>query len=231
MQHLLLLHGALGAAPMLEPLKQALQANYQVHTLNFSGHGGLELSASFTMDVFAADIKRLLDEKKIDQVSIFGYSMGGYAALYFALQHPTRVKRIYTLATKFAWSPATAEKETKLLNPEKIEEKVPKFAATLAQRHAPQNWKDIMHRTARMMMQLGQQPPLTPENLASITIPVQVSVGDQDTMVSVEETRWAFTHLPQANLQVLPATKHPLETIPKQRLAYEVTQFLGPQTV
>lgn len=231
MQHLLLLHGALGAAPMLEPLKQALQANYQVHTLNFSGHGGLELSASFTMDVFAADIKRLLDEKKIDQVSIFGYSMGGYAALYFALQHPTRVKRIYTLATKFAWSPATAEKETKLLNPEKIEEKVPKFADTLAQRHAPQNWKDVMHRTARMMMQLGQQPPLTPENLASITIPVQVSVGDQDTMVSVEETRWAFTHLPQANLQVLPATKHPLETIPTQRLAYEVTQFLGPQTV
>lgn len=234
MQNILLLHGALGSADTLDPLKQALEGKYKVYTLDFSGHGGKAIPGEpYSMHLFANDISALLEKEEIAQTHIFGYSMGGYAALYFALQHPERVNSIFTLATKFAWSPETAAKETKMLDPAKVEEKVPAFAQALAQRHAPQDWKTVMRKTADMMLHLGKAPGLTTDNLPMLEVPVRVSVGDRDNMVSVEETLWAYKHLPNASLMVLPATRHPLETIPTAKLAAELDDFIStvtPQT-
>lgn len=234
MQHILLLHGALGSADTLSPLKQELEGKYKIHTFDFSGHGErAALDEPYSMRLFAGDIAVFLEKETIAQTHIFGYSMGGYAALYFALQHPERVSSIFTLATKFAWSPETAVKETKMLDPIKVEEKVPAFAQLLAQRHAPQDWKTVMRKTADMMLHLGNAPVLTPDNLPMLQVPVRVSVGDRDNMVSVEETVWAYQHLPNASLMVLPATRHPLETIPTAKLAAELESFINtvtPQT-
>ncbi|MFD2246811.1 alpha/beta fold hydrolase [Pontibacter ruber] len=226
MQNLLLLHGALGSEATLFPLKEQLQPYFHTYTLGFSGHGGKAIPAApFGMDMFAQDILNLLDEQQLESTYLFGYSMGGYAALCFARQHPDRVKGIFTLATKFDWSPETAAKETRLLNPAKIQEKVPQFAQTLASRHAPQNWKEVMQKTAEMMHHLGAQPPLSAETLAEVTVPVQVGVGDRDNMVSVEETTWAYRQLPQARLLVLPNTPHPLEKVATEKLSQEIRQF------
>lgn len=40
MQHLLLLHGAIGAKDQLERLEQLFNATHTVHRINFNGHGG-----------------------------------------------------------------------------------------------------------------------------------------------------------------------------------------------
>ncbi|WP_276498478.1 alpha/beta fold hydrolase [Pontibacter litorisediminis] len=228
MENLLLLHGALGAAAMLEPLKQALQDTYHVHTMDFTGHGGRPLPQEpFTMQLFVQDIGQFLEERQLEHTHVFGYSMGGYAALSLALQYPERLRSVYTLATKFAWSEEAAEKETKLLSPEKVEEKVPAFATTLAQRHTPQDWRQVMRHTAAMMRQLGHSPILTPESLPQLQLPVQVAVGDRDNMVTVEETLWAYRLLPNARLQVLPNTRHPLETLSVPDLSQLIRQFIG----
>lgn len=226
MENLLLLHGALGAATTLEAIKDKLQGQFNVYTLDFSGHGGRLISPEpFSMTLFSQDILNLMEQEGIEQTHIFGYSMGGYAALTFALQNPERVRSIFTLATKFAWSPEAAAKEAKLLDPEKIELKVPQFAETLRNRHAPQDWKELMHKTAEMMQHLGQKPPLNPQNLPSLHLPVQVAVGDCDNMVGLEETIWAYHLLANARLLVLPDTKHPLELVPVERLVNEILTF------
>ncbi|WP_162428163.1 alpha/beta fold hydrolase [Pontibacter pudoricolor] len=228
MENLLLLHGALGAATMLEPLKQALAESYNVYTLNFAGHGGNALlEQGYSIELFAQNVVDFMRDRQLEQVHIFGYSMGGYVGLYLAQQYPGLIKSVFTLATKFAWSEETAAKEVKMLNPDKIKEKVPQFAAMLAQHHAPQLWEQVMHKTAAMMQQLGKQPVLTPDILAQLQLPVQVAVGDQDTMVSLEETIAAYRNLPNGRLLVLPATKHPLETIAVSRLAQEINLFLA----
>lgn len=232
MENLLLLHGALGAASAMAPLAQALGEQFQVYVLDFTGHGGKPLPQEpFSMQLFVQDIFLLLEENGISSAHIFGYSMGGYAALCLAQQQPQRVKSIFTLATKFAWSPEAAAKETKLLDPEKIEEKVPAFATTLATRHHPQDWKQVMHKTAQMMLQLGEKPVLIADVLQQIQVPVQLTVGDQDNMVTVEETLWAYRQLPVARLQVLPATRHSLETISVDKLSQEIRQFINSLTV
>ncbi|GAB3203032.1 pimeloyl-ACP methyl ester carboxylesterase [Pontibacter aydingkolensis] len=228
MENLLLLHGALGSAATLSDIQQALLGKYNVYTLDFSGHGGLAIPQQpYSMDLFSKDILKLLDDRGIQQTHIFGYSMGGYAALYFALQYPERVNSIFTLATKFAWSLEAAAKESKMLNPEKVEEKVPQFAHTLSKRHAPQDWKQVMHKTAEMMQHLGATPALTSDNMPQLQIPVLFGIGDRDNMVTIEETIWAYKLLPNASLLVLPATRHPLETVSVTRITSEIEQFTG----
>lgn len=152
--------------------------------------------------------------------------MGGYAALAAALQQPTAVASVFTWGTKFAWSPEGAAHETRLLNPAKVAEKVPHFAATLAQRHGPDRWQPLMQHTAAMMQQLGTHPLLTQDSLPQLQRPVQIAVGDSDTMVDIKETLWAYRLLPQAYLQVLPATQHPFETLSITELSAHIRQFI-----
>ncbi|EJF09618.1 MULTISPECIES: alpha/beta fold hydrolase [Pontibacter] len=228
MPDLLLLHGALGAASTLQPLQQLLKSDFTVHTLNFQGHGGNTLpDKPFRIEQFAEDVLRYLDQHQLQRVDIFGYSMGGYVALYLALQHPDRVGSIFTLATKFAWSPDTAAKEVKMLQPDKVQEKVPAFAAILAARHQPTDWQEVMRYTADMMLHLGNDPLLTEETLSRIQLPVRVSVGDRDNMVSLQETTWAYQQLPNASLQVFPHTHHPLERVDLNQLQHQIRQFFG----
>jgi hypothetical protein len=57
--------------------------------------------------------------------------MGGYVALYLASANENLLDKIANLGTKFDWNPETALKESKMLNVEQIEIKVPKFAEVL----------------------------------------------------------------------------------------------------
>ena len=79
-----------------------------------------------------------MNENYIQTIDIFGYSMGGYVALWLARFYPDRVGKIFTLGTKLKWNDEEAEKEIKMLNPEKVELKVPAFAQQLAERHGEQ---------------------------------------------------------------------------------------------
>ncbi|HAX49045.1 MAG TPA: alpha/beta hydrolase, partial [Bacteroidetes bacterium] len=102
MKKILLLHGAIGSQEQLEPLKIELSGKYEVHTFNFTGHGGSEIPHEpFSIEMFAGDIIDHVNSNDLAGIDIFGYSMGGYAALYAAHKNPGKIGRIFTLATKF----------------------------------------------------------------------------------------------------------------------------------
>lgn len=227
MRPLLLLHGALGAAGQLTPLKQALAGMYEVHTFSFSGHGGRALpQGGLSISLFADELLAYMDAHGLQQAAVFGYSMGGYVALYLAKNHPGRISRIITLATKFQWDPPTASREVALLNPEKITAKLPHFARDLAQRHAPVPWQELLYATAQMLRHMGADSPLKLEDYARITLPVLLLLGDRDQMVNLEETLAVFKALPQAAMGMLPHTPHPLEQSDPELLALLIHRFL-----
>src|SRR5687767_14752253 len=228
MEKLLLLHGALGAKTQLESLKNTLSATFEVYTLDFYGHGSETLSDEpYRIAGFAEQVNRFLEEKKLDSISVFGYSMGGYVALYLAAKYPGKVKRAFTLATKFDWNEASAEKEIRMLDPEKIATKVPVFATELSERHGAHYWRNVLRKTSEMMLDLGKQKALAEEELAQLEIPVIIAVGDRDPMVSLEETVTASKQLKNGALLVLPNTVHPLEKVPLARLVFDCEQFFG----
>lgn len=224
MTDLVLLHGALGSKVQLEELKTLLQTHFTVHTLNFQGHGDLVSDEPFSIRLFVENVLDYLNKNDIQTCAIFGYSMGGYVALKLAQEHPARVDRIVTLATKFAWSPEIAAKETALLNPAKIEEKVPKFAAALAQLHT--DWKTVMLQTAGCMTDLGNQPSLAETDFHEITIPVSLLLGSEDNMVTREETQAVAQHLPDAYVELIDGWQHPIERINKDELAIILNRLL-----
>lgn len=225
---LLLLHGALGDKSQFDALAPLLAPHWDVRVLDFAGHGAAPLTQEgFSIGHFADNLFTFLDEQEIARAHLFGYSMGGYVALYAADRHPDRIASIFTLATKFAWTPDGAERETRQLDPERIAAKVPAFAQTLEARHPALGWRTVLHHTRALLEGLGAHPIVTPDILNRLTQRVRVALGDRDTMVTLDETIAAYQALRGGELQVLPATPHPLERVSPTRLAAACMDFFG----
>lgn len=224
MQKLLLLHGALGSAAHFGHLKELLADAFEIHTLNFKSHGGREVVDTISIPGFAEEVLAYLNENGIDKISIFGYSMGGYVALYLARKHPERIDKLFTLATKFNWTPEGAAKEAAMLDPITINEKVPKYAAALEQLHG-NNWKALMRITADMMLGLGNNPALKDDDFTQIKAEVLLSVGDKDVMVTMAETQNVQRLIPNAEFLVLPDTIHPIDRVNQEELAGAMRKF------
>jgi len=225
-KNLLLLHGALGSKTQLQPLQQLLSSDFKVHTLNFEGHGGRPSDHEFDMERFAENVVEKLQALGISSAHIFGYSMGGYVALTLAKKHPKMVDRIVTLGTKFNWSLESAQQEVQMLNPAKIEEKVPAFAKRLHELHQPNDWKEVMHKTADMMLALANGNKLTDTDLQQIQHHVLIGVGTLDHMVSVEESENAATQLPNGILKVIEDVQHPIEKVDLNVVATVIRDFI-----
>ncbi|RYZ19526.1 MAG: alpha/beta hydrolase [Chitinophagaceae bacterium] len=224
MRPLLLLHGALGGPDILQPLSALLQDQFTLYCPALPGHAGVP-TEEYRMEGLVDFLEAYLDREGLERPLLFGYSMGGYAALALAARAPGRLGAVATLATKLHWTPEGATKEARMLQPETIEAKVPAFADALARRHAPLDWKAVVAGTAALMQDLGNNPLLTAEQYRRIADPVLLLLGDRDGMVSIEETRDAFAQISGAQLGLLPGTPHPLEKVPVELLAAMLRHF------
>jgi pimeloyl-ACP methyl ester carboxylesterase len=228
MQHIILLHGALGSKDQLQPLTKVLEHSFQVHNFNFSGHGGRPFpDIAFSIPLFAEQIATFMKDTNIEQANIFGYSMGGYAALYLAKHHPDKINRLITLATKFHWDNKTAAREVKMLDGKTIQEKVPAFAAQLQQRHAPNDWLVLLDKTKELLTGLGAQNALQIDDYTYINTPSLILLGDRDKMVPLEETTAVYKQLPNAQFGVLPGTPHAFEQVNLSVLAEMISRFIN----
>jgi pimeloyl-ACP methyl ester carboxylesterase len=215
MNPIVLLHGALGSSAQLELLAEKFNSvGRKAFPLNFSGHGGAAFTRSeFGIETFAQDLLKFFNDKKIDQADVFGYSMGGYVALWLAHLHPERIGKIVTLGTKFDWNAESADKEIRKMNPQKIEEKVPAFALALKERHAPNDWREVLSKTARMMRELGEKPLLIENVLRQIKSPAHILLGDLDEMADLNFSKQVSAWLPFGKFDLLPNTPHPIEKV------------------
>jgi pimeloyl-ACP methyl ester carboxylesterase len=219
MNPVLLLHGALGSKSQLDPFKTLLEAEgVTAYAINFSGHHGEAFGEGFGIETFSRDILKFLNEHALAKVDIFGYSMGGYVALWFSHSYPQRVGKIITLGTKFDWDPTSATREVKKLDPEKILEKVPAFARILQHRHAPNDWKELLKKTSAMMTALGDKPLLSDPVLKTISHQVLILLGDQDDMADREYSLEVADRLPNGKFLLLENTPHPIEKVDVKKL-------------
>lgn len=224
-QSLILLHGALGTKNEFDELAPKLENHFNLHRMDFEGHGETgSINHPFRMEHFAENVLNYLDENKIKQANIFGYSMGGYVALVLAKHQPKRVKKVATLGTILQWNEEIAGRECRYLNPAKIEEKVPHFAQKLEKRH-PNGWKEVVDKTREMMQHLGEDPNLKNEDWSELQPEIRFHVGDRDMTAGLESTIDIYKKIEQTELSVLPATPHPFEKVNKEKLAGSLREF------
>ncbi|MCC7466545.1 MAG: alpha/beta hydrolase [Saprospiraceae bacterium] len=202
------LHGALGSAASFEKYLSARPGSV---ALNLPGHGGVPTNGPFSMAGFAESVIQELDSRNMAQADIFGYSMGGYLGLWLAWKHPERLRSIKTYGTKLDWNPEVAAGMSRMFDPEKIEAKAPPLAASLAQQHGPERWKDLCRDTAAFLYELGQGNGLPESAFAEIKCPVTIGWGALDNVVTEAESRKVAELIPGARFVILPEGKHLME--------------------
>ncbi|AWH84828.1 alpha/beta hydrolase [Flavobacterium album] len=92
---LLIIHGFLGTSDNWKTLSGQYAANgFQVHALDMRNHGKSFHSNDFTYADMVQDVVDYCNGHQLAKVDIIGHSMGGKAAMFFAVQYPERVDRI-----------------------------------------------------------------------------------------------------------------------------------------
>ena len=225
MDNLLLLHGAASTQAQFEALVPLLSEHFHVHTFDFDGHGSRSNSDQpFRIESFTADVLHYMDTQGIAQAHIFGYSMGGYVGMVLALTQPSRVSKVFTLATKYGWTPEVAAKEVGFLDADKILAKVPRYAESLQQQHGD-HWRTMLDKTKALLTNLGDHNLLDTAALKRIETPVRIGIGDRDTMVSIEESLAVYRALPSGEFQVFPNTPHPFDKVSPALIAEAIQQL------
>lgn len=225
---ILFLHGALGTSQDMEPLMAIFrERGFETLAFNFSGHGlNASLPAEFRIDLFARDLDSFIRKHHLVNPIIVGYSMGGYVALYHKANfEDSPVSRIFTYGTKFNWSEQAVKKELTMLDPDHIQEKYPQFAETLKSKHG-ETWKHLLYSTAHMVQHLERLDGLTREDMDEVDIPVTLIRGDQDRMVTSEETQLTSTWLMRGQVKTISHSKHELERSNLKEIADVVISHL-----
>lgn len=210
---IILLHSALGTSNDLNELETHLrEEGLNPLSFTFSGHGHNPKEAKeFRIDFFANELDLFIKNNKLESPIVFGHSMGGYVALYHKANYEdSPVKAIYGHGVKFNWTEQAVLKELPMLNPEHLEKNFPQQVENLIQKHGT-NWKQLLRQTAHMIQNLEKLDGLTKEDLNDITIPVYLLLGDQDRMVTSEETTLTANSLPRGYVKTISHSKHDIQ--------------------
>lgn len=184
-----------------------------------------KMTEAFTQDIQVEVVKALLDELKMDKVSILGTSYGGEVALQFAVKYANRVHRMVlanTVAKTNAWLKEIGEAWNYAVNvPEAY------YSTTIPTIYSPRyydrkkEWmaqrKEVLTKTAFANKDfLDSMVRLTNsandhdvvDALPKIEIPTLIIGCEQDHITPLEEQRFMAERMPNAELIILPETGH-----------------------
>ena len=176
-----------------------------------------------TMDLIADLAAALLDHLGLARAVVGGVSMGGYAAFRFLARHPRRLAGLVLSNTRAAADTDAARASRR----DMMEVARRQGPAEVAKRMIPRllgettRWEypEVVKRVRRMIEEysaeeivdlleaLASRPDST-LLLGSIQVPTVVIAGEEDVIVSPEETRSWASHIPGVQLRVIPRCGH-----------------------
>jgi pimeloyl-ACP methyl ester carboxylesterase len=224
---ILLLHGALNTSDQFTLLSEKLEPFFNVYSFDFSGHSQELYEDVLDMTFLVRDVAQYMDRMESETCHIFGYSMGGYAAVSYAKSQPKKLGNIVTLGTKWDWNPTSSANEVAMLDPEMMTEKVPSYVAKLQAMFGEKNWMNVVRNTASLMFDLGHGGGLTEEDYRKIETDVLILRGSDDKMVTAESSKEVAGWLKNGTYKEIDGAPHPLEKVDLDVLVDEIVGFCG----
>jgi pimeloyl-ACP methyl ester carboxylesterase len=212
---LLLLHGNGQSISAFQEQIGELAKHYEVIAVDTRAHGNSQdlTAGALTYDLFAADIRQLLDSLHLRNVHVVGWSDGGNTALKLALQYPAYVNRLVLMGANLFPTSEALEPDFLQLLQRRLREASKLPAAQTGQQ-------------VRLLHLLLQEPQMTFQELHTITSPVLVMAGQQD-VIREAHTRAIARHIPRAELLILPGASHYAPQEVPQVFNKAVLRFLG----
>ena len=201
---IVLLHGFCGSKDYWGKVIPALSEQYRVIAPDLPGHGNSSsIESNDTIDKIADHIKEIVDELKVQDVTLFGHSLGGYVALAFAEKYSERLEA-FSLIHSTAFPDSDEAKKGRDASGEKIkDEDIGSFIDGLVPKlFSPENLekneedvntaKDIGYSTSpqgaiETLIAMKNRPDRN-NVLTSTQLPVLLIAGEQDQIIPPEKT-------------------------------------------
>jgi len=184
-----------------------------------------KMDSDFDQSVQVEVVLALLNELKLEKISIVGTSYGGEVALQFASKYPERLKKLVlanTVAKTNAWLKEIGQAWNHAVSsPEAY------YCTTIPSIYSPMYYdrkKDWMAKRKAVLTQtafankdfLDSMVRLTKsadnhdvvDELGTIETPTLIIGCEQDHITPLEEQRLMKNHMPNAELVILPETGH-----------------------
>ena len=178
-----LLHGNGESHDLFETqIGQLTAAGYRVYAPDSRGHGASQPVTEYHYGDMAEDIFQFIRALELESPVLYGHSDGGIIGLLLALSHPGALRALAISGTNL--SPAGL---------------IPDFL---------RECREISDRAPDPLITLMlTEPHIDPDQLSQITIPVLVTVGEHDVILS-KETETIVSHLPNAHLVTVAGADH-----------------------
>lgn len=236
---LLVLHGAYMSADAMAPFVQGFARSRPVIVLDQRGHGRTgDAPGPITFERLADDAAAVLDAAGVTRADVFGYSMGGSAAIQLAVRHPERVSKLATAAAGsrfdtlypevvagiaqitpevFDGTPVRQEYDRLAPRPQDFPILVEKLKALDA---TPYDWDEALRALRHpTMVVMGDYDIVTPENAVEM---FRLRGGGASQVAA----QGYLAESPPARLLILPATSHMGVIVEADAIVPFVTRFL-----
>ena len=221
----------------------ALSNSNRIIAPDLRGFGDSDASQdTSTMNLLAADVAALMDQLEIPRATICGLSMGGYVALAFYKQFPSRVRAL-VLADTRAQADTEEAKQTRAQQAEKAlsegmasiaDAMLPKLLTPETVSKRPEIVKfvrDMMLKTkpegaAAALRGMAEREDQT-QLLSRISVPTLIIVGAEDAITPVADSEKMHHAIAGSRLVVLDHAGHVSNVERSQQFNDEVLHFLS----
>ena len=246
---ILLLHGFTGDTTIWELIRNGLEISHQVITIDILGHGQSDNPddvSAYRMERVACDILELMDALSVAKAHLLGYSMGGRLALHLAIRFPDRFHSLILESASPGLKTEAERNERRIRDntlADKIEangiewfvefwENLPlwdsqkRLPKAVLERQRKQRLSNNPNGLANSLrgMGTGVQPSLW-DNLANLTLPVQLIVGEHDAKF-IGINREMADLMPQVDMQIMPNAGHTVHLENPTAFSEQVKIFL-----
>lgn len=184
---MLLLHGNGEDGSYFKYQIEHFSKDYRVIAVDTRGHGKSPRgTAPFSMRQFADDLYSFMDQQKLEQAILLGFSDGANIAMQFAIQYPNKVKLLILNGGNL--NAGGIKRSTQF--PIEIGYKI---AGKFAEKSA------AAKKNAELLGLMVEEPNIEPSELKAISVPTLVIAGTRD-IVKEQHTVLIAESIPNAEL-------------------------------
>ena len=205
-------------------------------------------AGAYSQQLAVDDAVAVLDGLGVEAADVVGISMGGFAGLHLAMQHPARVRSLVIAGTGYGAHPSEAprfrdecEAIARLIQESGMASFAHRYLSGPArvqfQNKDPRGWEQLVRQLGEhavdgavgtMRGVQRQRPSLysLEAELSAIEAPVLILAGDEDDGC-LATSLWLKRVIPRSGLAVLPKSGHTLNLEEPELVNAFIADFLG----